>query len=93
MKKYIIERNLPGIGGMSPAELGAASTQSNKALSTLSPRVQWQHSYITGDKSFCVYLARDDDAIAEHAQLSGFPADCVTEVKVIIDPSTEAQAM
>jgi len=88
MRKFIIERDIPGIGGMSPAELGAASAQSNRALAELAPRVQWQQSYVAGNKTFCVYLAEDEAAIARHAELSGFPADTVTEIGKVIDPAT-----
>jgi len=88
MRKYIIERELPGIGAMSPAELGAAATQSNRALAELSPSVQWQSSYIAGDKSFCVYLAEDEAAILRHADLGGFPANTITEIRRVIDPTS-----
>ncbi|MEM6577631.1 MAG: DUF4242 domain-containing protein [Pseudomonadota bacterium] len=88
MKKYVIERDLPGVGGMSGEELGGAARTSNDALSQLAPKVQWQHSYVTGDKTFCIYLAEDEDAIRKHAELSGFPASTITEVTDVIDPST-----
>ena len=88
MKKYIIERDLPGVGGMSGEELCGASMKSNEALRELAPRVQWQHSYVTGDKTFCVYLAEDEEAVKDHAELSGFPATKITEVRKIIDPTT-----
>ena len=88
MKKYVIERNVPGIGGMTATELCEAARTSNGALAQLSPTVQWQHSYVSGDKTFCVYLAEDEDAIRKHADLSGFPADVITEVRAVIDPTT-----
>lgn len=88
MKAYIIERNIPGIGAMSAEEHCGAAATSNAALAKLAPRVQWQHSYIAGDKTFCVYLAEDEAAIAEHAKLSGFPADTITPVTKVIDPTT-----
>ena len=88
MKRYVIERDLPGVGGMSSDELCGASQKSNAALAELAPRVQWEHSYVAGDKTFCVYLAEDVAAIEEHARISGFPATKVTEVKTIIDPTT-----
>ena len=88
MKKYVIERDLPGVGGLNNEELGGATAKSNAALSELTGSVQWQHSYVTGDKTFCIYLADDEDAIREHAELSGFPASVITEVKTIIDPTT-----
>lgn len=88
MKKYIIERDVPGIGQMNPDELCGAAQTSNAALAKLAPRVQWQHSYVTGDKTFCVYLAEDEAAVHEHATLSGFPATVITEVSSVIDPTT-----
>ena len=88
MKKYVIERDLPGVGGMSGPELCGAAAKSNEALSQLAGQVQWQHSYVTGDKTFCVYLAESEDAIRKHAELSGFPANTVTEVAAVIDPTT-----
>ncbi|WP_420324969.1 DUF4242 domain-containing protein [Mameliella sp.] len=88
MKTYVIERNIPGAGSMSQEELCGAASASNAALAKLAPRVQWNHSYVAGDKTFCIYLAEDEDAIREHAQLSGFPADTITEIKTRIDPTT-----
>ena len=88
MKKYVIERDIPAVGGMSQTELGGAAKTSNAALKELAPRVQWQHSYVTADKTFCIYLAEDEAAINEHAKLSGFPATVITEVTGIIDPTT-----
>lgn len=88
MKKFIIERDIPGIGGMSGAELCGASQTSNEALAKLAPRVQWQHSYVANDKTFCVYLAEDEKAVKDHAELSGFPANTITEVRAMIDPTT-----
>ncbi|MFC3614752.1 DUF4242 domain-containing protein [Lutimaribacter marinistellae] len=87
MKKYVIERDLPGVGAMSEAELCGAANTSNDALAQL-PNVQWQHSYVAGDKTFCIYLAEDENAIRKHSELSGFPATKITEVKTIIDPTT-----
>ena len=88
MKKFVIERDLPGVGGMSNEDLGGATTKSNEALAQLVGDVQWQHSYVAGDKTFCIYLAKNEDAIHKHAELSGFPATRITEVKTIIDPTT-----
>lgn len=90
LKRYVIERDVVGIGALSPEELCGAAATSNKALAQLAPRVQWEHSYVAGDKTFCVYLAEDEDAIHEHARLSGFPASKITFVGTIIDPTTEA---
>ncbi|MFT3731785.1 MAG: DUF4242 domain-containing protein [Hyphomicrobium sp.] len=87
MKKYIIERNIPAIGDSTAEQLKQAAATSNAALAKLSPDVQWLHSYIAGDNTFCVYLAKDEEAIRKHAELSGFPANRIIEVKTVIDPS------
>ena len=88
MKRYVIERDLPGVGSMSENELRQASATSNSAIRKLFPKVQWQHSYVTAEKTFCIYLAEDEDAIHQHAEISGFPANLITEVTGIIDPAT-----
>ncbi len=88
MKRYVIERDIPGVGKMSDVELGGAAKTSNAALAELAPKVQWQHSYVTVEKTFCIYLAVDEAAIHKHAELSGFPASVITEVTGIIDPTT-----
>ena len=88
MHTYVIERNMPGAGRLSAAELAAASRVSNEALATLSDRVKWGHSYVTEDKVFCVYMADDPDAIREHARLAGLPADEIHQVGTVIDPRT-----
>jgi hypothetical protein len=90
MKRYVIERDLPGVGSMSENELRQASSTSNSAISQLFPKVQWQHSYVTAEKTFCIYLAEDEDAIHQHAEISGFPANLITEVTGMIDPATAA---
>jgi hypothetical protein len=90
MKRYVIERDLPGVGSMSEDELRQASSTSNSAISQLFPKVQWQHSYVTAEKTFCIYLAEDEDAIHQHAEISGFPANLITEVTGMIDPATAA---
>ena len=87
MSKYMIERSMPGAGALSPAELRVVSMVSNEALTTLSPRVKWQQSYLTDEKIF-VYIADDRAAIGEHADLAGLPVDAVHEVTSVIDPST-----
>ncbi|NKI60432.1 DUF4242 domain-containing protein [Labrenzia sp. PO1] len=89
MKKYVIERDIPGAGNMSTQDLAAASRKSNDALAELAPFIQWQHSYVAGDKTFCIYLAKDETTILEHARRSGFPANSITEVACEIDPTTE----
>jgi hypothetical protein len=88
MKKYIIERNIAGIEKLSPEEYKGAAATSNAALLKLAPRVQWVESYVAGGKTFCVYIAEDEAVIHEHAKLSGFPANKVTEVYRKIDPMT-----
>jgi len=89
LKRYMIERDLPGVGSLKDEELGGAARTSNAALAQI-PGVQWDHSYVAGDKTFCVYLAESEDKIHEHAAKSGFPATKVTEIGKIIDPTTEA---
>ena len=88
MKAFMIERELPGIGSAGETDLAVAASTSNKALAQLAPRVQWQHSYVTGDRTYCVYLAEDEDSIREHARLSGFPASKITPISGRIDPTT-----
>jgi hypothetical protein len=88
MKKYLIEREIPGVGGMTGEELKGAAQTSNAALCQLGPKVQWLESFVTQDKTFCVYLAEDEAVIREHATLSGFPANRITEIRGIIDPAT-----
>ncbi len=88
MRRYIIERELPGIGGSSDQEMQGASAKSCDALRQIGPEVQWEHSYVAGDKTFCVYLAEDEEAIRKHAELSGFPANKITPVERMIDPTT-----
>jgi hypothetical protein len=89
MKRYVIERDIPNIGASSEQDLSGAAATSNSALAKLAPRVQWEHSYVAGDKTFCIYLAEDEDVIREHAKISGFPASIITEVKATIDPTSE----
>jgi hypothetical protein len=88
LKRYVIERELPNIGASSEQDLSGAAATSNAALAQVGPRVQWEHSYVTGDKTFCIYLAEDEAAIREHASISGFPATIITEVTTMIDPTT-----
>ncbi|MFO0995086.1 MAG: DUF4242 domain-containing protein [Alphaproteobacteria bacterium] len=90
MKKFIIEREIPAIGSKAREELRAAAQKSNEVLAKLAPRVQWIESYVAGDKTFCVYLAEDESVIREHSKLSGFPANKITEVRKMIDPTTAA---
>jgi Protein of unknown function (DUF4242) len=88
MPRYLIERDLPGAGSLSPQELEAVSQKSCDVLKNLGPQIQWEHSYVTADKVFCVYRADNEDLIREHAAQGGFPANRITEVKTIIDPIT-----
>ena len=88
LKRYLIERDIAGIGGMSIVELCGAARASNRAIEQLDGAVHWQHSYVAGDKTFCLYLAVNEDAIRKHAELSGIPVGKITEVPQIIDPLT-----
>lgn len=88
MRKYVIERRIPGVGNMPQSELAAVTAKSNGILAELGPGVQWQHSYVTADKLYCVYLAETPDPIREHARRGGFPIDSLEEVVAIIDPTT-----
>ena len=88
MPKFLIEREVPGAGQLSPAELRAISQKSCGVLGTLGPQIQWQHSYVTDDKIYCVYIAPDEAMVREHARQGGFPADRVARVSALIDPTT-----
>lgn len=88
MRKYIIEREIPQVGSLEHEQLSAAAAKSNEALAKLAPHVQWQQSYVAADRTFCVYLADDEQVVREHAKLSGFPANRIIEVSKVIDPST-----
>jgi len=89
MRKYIIERDIQGVDKMGRSDLAGAAKKSNQALAQLAPKAQWVHSYVAKDKTFCVYLAENEDAIREHARISGFPANKITEIVGTIDPTTE----
>lgn len=88
LKRYLIERVIPGIGGMSIVELCGAARASNRAIEQIGNDIQWQHSYVAGDRTFCIYLATGEEAIRRHAELSGFPIARIVEVPQIIDPLT-----
>ena len=88
MPQYLIERNIPGAGELSSADLKAISQKSCGVLNDLGPQIQWIHSYVTGDQIYCVYRAPNEEMVREHARLGGFPANRVSEIKTIIDPST-----
>lgn len=88
MQKFIIERQIPGVGSLERAQLREAAAKSNEALAQLAPDIQWVESYVADDKTFCVYLAKDEALIRRHAELSGFPANKITRVSRTIDPTT-----
>jgi len=88
MPKYVIERDIPGAGKLSAQELKGISQKSCGVLSGMGPQIQWQQSYVTGDKVYCVYIAPNEDMVREHARQGGFPANRVSEVKSVIDPTT-----
>ena len=88
MPKYVIERELPGAGQLSAEQLREISQTSNKVLRDLGPDIQWDHSYVTDDKIYCVYIAANEDIILEHARCGGFPATVVSQVGTVIDPTT-----
>jgi hypothetical protein len=88
MPKFMIERELPGAGALSPTELHDISQKSNKVIGDLGPEIRWLQSYVTDDKIYCVYVAPDEDILFEHARCGGFPADKITRVSGMIDPST-----
>jgi hypothetical protein len=88
MRKFVIEREIPEVGSFDQKKLSGAAKASNNALSQLAPNIQWVQSYVAGDKTFCIYLAKDEAVIHKHAELSGFPANKITEIHSIIDPTT-----
>ena len=88
MPKFLIEREIPGAGDLSAEQLQAISQKSCGVLQSMGPRIQWQQSYVTGDKIYCVYVAPDEETVREHAAQGGFPANRVSEIKSIIDPTT-----
>jgi hypothetical protein len=89
LRKFIIERDIPAVGSLERGQLRGAAAKSNAALTQLGPDIQWVESYVAADKTFCVYLAKDEDIIRKHADISGFPATKITEVRKMIDPTTE----
>ena len=88
MPKYLIERELPGAGKLSPAELKAISQKSCSVLHNLGPQIQWVQSYVTDDKIYCIYIAPNVELVKQHAEQGGFPANRISEIKVGIDPTT-----
>ena len=92
MKKYVIERSMPGVGSLTRDALHAASTKSNNTLDELGPDIQWVQSFVTSDKIYCVYLAANEQLIREHAQRTGLPADSISTVRALIDPTMGSRA-
>jgi hypothetical protein len=90
LRRFIIEREIPKVGTFEREQLRAAAAKSNEVLQQLGPDIQWVESFVADNKTFCVYLAKDESIINEHARISGFPATKVTEVKKLIDPTTAA---
>jgi hypothetical protein len=92
MPKYVIERDIPGAGKLSKEELGKISQKSCSVLHQLGPKIQWVESYVTDEKIYCVYIAPDEETVREHAKRGGFPANRVSQVETIIDPTTAEAA-
>jgi Protein of unknown function (DUF4242) len=90
LRRFIIERDIPKVGTFEREQLRAAAAKSNEVLQQLGPDIQWVESFVADNKTFCVYLAKDESVINEHARISGFPATKITEVKKLIDPTTAA---
>jgi hypothetical protein len=88
MRRFVIERDIPKVGSFERDQLKGAAAKSNEVLAQLAPDVQWIHSYVAGDKTFCIYMAKDEAVIRKHAEMSGFPANKITEVRKMIDPTT-----
>lgn len=88
MPKFVIEREIPGAGNLSESELQAISQTSCGVLAKMGPQIQWVQSYVTGDKVYCIYIAPNEDMIREHAKQGGFPANRISEIKSVIDPTT-----
>ena len=88
LRKFVIERDIPSVGSFEREQLRAAAQKSNEVLRNLGPDIQWVESYVAADKTFCIYLAKDESIIRKHAELSGFPATRITEIRKMIDPTT-----
>jgi hypothetical protein len=88
LPKFLIEREIPGAGKLSADELQAIAARSNSVLADMAPRAQWLQSYVTADKIYCVYVAANEEAVREHARCSGFPANTISKVTAVIDPTT-----
>jgi Protein of unknown function (DUF4242) len=87
-KRYLVERDIPGVGGMSIVELCGAARASNNAIARMNHAVQWQHSYVSGDEIFCIYFAESEEALRQHAELAGISVRRIVEISQIIDPMT-----
>ena len=92
MPKFVIERDIPGAGKLAPSDLQAISKKSCSVLQAMGPQIQWVQSYVTGDKIYCVYIAPNEAAVREHAKRGGFPANRVSQVTTVIDPTTSEVA-
>jgi hypothetical protein len=90
LRRFIIERDIPKVGSFEREQLRGAAAKSNEVLNQLGPDIQWVESYVADDKTFCVYLAKDEVIIGRHSEISGFPATRITEVRKVIDPTTAA---
>jgi hypothetical protein len=88
MPKFLIERDMPNVGNLTPQELTAASQTSCAAIRHIGPDIQWVHSYVTPNKIYCIYIAANEDVIRRHANEAGFPANVITPIKAVIDPTT-----
>jgi hypothetical protein len=88
MPQYVIEREMPGVGKLGPDDLKSASQTSCSVLGELGPQIQWVHSYVTDNKIYCIYRAPNEDMVREHARLGGFPANKISQVRSMIDPTT-----
>ena len=88
MKRFVIERNLPGVHNLAQGELRDAAAKSNAAIAKFDGKVTWEHSYVVNDKTFCIYIADSEESVRKHAELSGFPATKITEVRTVIGPLT-----
>jgi hypothetical protein len=86
--QFVIEREMPGVGALGAGELQGASQQSCSVLRELGPEIQWVHSYVTDDKIYCIYRAPSEDLIRQHAETAGFPANSISQVRNVIDPTT-----
>jgi len=88
MPKYVIERDIPGAGSLTPEQVQAISQKSCSVLRDLGPQIQWLHSYVTADKIYCVYIAPNEEMVRKHAKQGGFPANRISEVTLVIDPTS-----